>query len=415
MQIVLDFLEGFTSPAIEQRFIDTVNEKIHQTRSKLTKDIKDQFFKELSKKEFFLLECFARFFASILAINENLIESAAKAALRVCISLTATRKKLDRLFLRRNLIGEHDQDDQVTHLKIFLSKWVENFNEEFTQNFMVHKSALKITEKKVREKLIRKGIGMTTYLSKVLESRENLDESYLKSPPLKLNLKKFSEDDIDEPYKIVTNSQAASESGEIASKKVSVQNGIKSSLLNVKLPLVSDSVSSSRNNASATVDSTQKLQNSSDMLMTTPLSRVLQKSFSVPKILYEAEMTPSSKAKAFRQNLPSFNPGRKSLLKVDDNLKIQENVSALAKLNIERHYDNFFGQQIKNSQGSIQEEEELNGKESLENIDKTKFRQSKRLDTVQNLFGMIEKLDAERQDLLFQKLLELQIIRNNNK
>jgi len=429
VQIVLDFLEGFATAAIEQRFIDTVNEKIHQTRSKLTKNIKDQFFKELSKKEFFLLECFARFFASILALDENLIESVAKAALRVCISLTASRKKLDKLFLRRNLIAEHNQDDQVMHLKIFLSKWIENFNDEFTQNFMVHKSVLGITEKKVREKLIRKGFKMNTYLSKVLDSKESLDESALNPQPAKFTggsgLKKLAVDEIEEGESELNDSDDQLNVNHLSLKKPSSGSGksaMNSTLQNsmnsssspaIKIPLSGYSVSSSRNNEVPAPESTLKTHNASE-LMTTPLPNLMHKSFSVPKFANEADMTPSSKAKAFRQQLPSFNAGRRSLLKVDNNSQIQENVSALTKLNIERHYDNFFGQQ-QASRASIQEEEEsLDGKESMQSLDLKKVRTSKRMDTVSNLVNIIEKMDPERQDVLFRKLLELQVSRNNN-
>ena len=425
VQILLDFLEGFASPPIENRFIDAVNEKIHESQSKLTKDIKDKFFKELNKKEFFLLECFARFFASARALNDNLNDSIAKAALRVCISLTSTRKKLDRLFFRRNLIADHDQDDQVTHLKIFLSKWIENFNEEFTQNFMVHKSTLKITEKKVKQRLINKGINMNTYLNKVLDSKEIIEED---SPEIsskaevqtmdssqKSNLPNLS-------LKRDSRSQNNSISGQIPAVPLT-KDSTNSSMQQINFSALTRPNSLTRIKEAIPAESSLATPKQSIILGTPLPSLTMQRGISAPKNGNEGEATPSSKARQFRQPignmLLSVGNSRKSLLKLDENSKIQENVSALAKKNIERHYNNFFGQG--RVAQNIQEEESLNHeKESSRNLDSEK-KEEEVMESIadesndDDLVRAFKEMNAERQDVLLRKLLEIQRLRNSTK
>jgi len=191
VQSLLDYFDHFVSPAIHTQFIDTIHDQIH-LQGKLTKDVRDQLFKRLDKKEFLLVECFVRFFSK-LVINvedEMMVAHFRKAILRLCLSLVLERKKWDKLFLKRSLIQEHIADDRVTYLNVFMLKWIENFSNNFTESYMVSKSPLQITEKLVEEK-IQLGLRKRgTYLERVLTKGKVQSErgtpAYLESDEIKM-------------------------------------------------------------------------------------------------------------------------------------------------------------------------------------------------------------------------------------
>jgi len=135
-------LDNFTNAAIKQGFVDSVHDSLHEKRA-LDKQTKDSLFKNIDKKEFLLLEQFARFFSNLVLFDENASEHIEKAAIRLCMSLLLDKKKFDKNFLRRNMLKIHEEDDRLTHLKIFLLKWVENFNDNFSKAFMLHTAPLK--------------------------------------------------------------------------------------------------------------------------------------------------------------------------------------------------------------------------------------------------------------------------------
>jgi len=331
---------------------------MHEDKNdKLTQNIKDQIFKELDKKEFFLLECFARFFASVLTLNETSSDQISLTALRVCISLTSSKKKLDKIFLKRSMIGDHNEDDKVTHLKIFLLKWVENFNEGFTENFLLHKSSLRINERKVKEKLIKKGLQTNSYLSKILDRDPNNTSDNLNSM-----------------------SSIIEEEGECTEKEEEITE--------------------------ITMASPPKLSNS--FVRNTPHRTGIQrevkvKALHLPKIVQEgtpkadksaAKSCPTSLTK--KTNIrPFFTPkadvlyGRspkRNLLKMGKNDLIEENVSERTKVNIEKHYRSFFNEDVV---GNEQEK-----------------------DNVTDMMEKITKMSEEKQDQIFKKLIEIQVGRN---
>lgn len=130
-----------------------------------------------------MIERFAKFFSIILDNNEKLIDPLRKAVLRLSISLVLQRKKWDKLFLKRSLIKEHVGDDRVGYLAIFFLKWIENFNSKFSEIYMVAKSTLKISEKRVQEKLDNGVLRKGTYLNKVLHKDSPNSHNDVPSPP----------------------------------------------------------------------------------------------------------------------------------------------------------------------------------------------------------------------------------------
>ena len=365
------------------------------------------------------MECFARFFAGILVLDDiGLDELIAKAVLRICIALVSARKKLDKLFVKRSFIGDHDQDDQVTSLKIFLLKWIENFNEEFTENFMLKKSVLKLNEKKVKEKLVKKGLKVSSYLSKVLESsnsQQNLEEK--SAVPLLKGLDKIDEDSLQSSDNSVKEGQQSNKKKSRVqfeeTKKPNyekIESGYeKDSRLHLQLE--------SHDHSASTRLSEQNSRGKETGNLITPLPRVTQRNFTVPKMFGGSETMPNRYSKgllSFKDALipmPNINKiNRKSLLKVN-NEEIQENVSQLTKKNIKKHYDNFFGNNTDGSKVSIKEES-LENLESLDSRKEISIVGKIRVDTLKMIFDKVEKMSEDKQDLLFQKLLEIQVKRN---
>jgi len=164
VQALLDYFDNFVEPAISNKFIDAIHDQVHTT-DKLTKETKDNFFKSLDKKEFLLMECFAKFFSK-LADDEKLVNYLKKAVLRLCISLVLERKKWDKLFFKRSIIKEHSGNDKVTQLHVFLLKWIENFSQSFTENYMVVNSPLRLNEKRVSQRMGK--ARPSTYMARVL-------------------------------------------------------------------------------------------------------------------------------------------------------------------------------------------------------------------------------------------------------
>jgi len=170
-QGLLDYFDHFSVPAIQNKFIETVHAQIHDDSEKLTREMKDNFFKKLDKKEFLLVECFAKFFSKLIDADEKLIIGVRKAILRLCISLVLERKKWDKLFFKRSLIKDHSGDDKVTHLYVFMLKWIENFSHSFTENYMVANSPLKLSSRSVHERVSKSRFG--TYMGRILTKGSN--------------------------------------------------------------------------------------------------------------------------------------------------------------------------------------------------------------------------------------------------
>lgn len=402
-QIILDFLDGFSNPAIEQRFILAIQSKIHETKAKLTKDIKDQFFKELNKKEFFLLECFARFFATLLIQDERRADQIVTATLRVCISLLCSKKRLDKLFLKRSLIRDFSQDDQVTYLRTFLLKWIENFNENFTEMFMLHKSPLHINERKIREKMIKKGIRVNTYLSKVLDAaskeeiaRQEEEEAALSSSSIpELDEEKEAETPVT-PVKrdalgIMVRERNLTESS-TASSTINKKSVHKKTIKLIHCPEIRSATtrSSDKNNNSA-ISSGKNRTGTSGFPMITFDSQETSRRPESPEDDYGS-------ARSKHHNLSLGGP-RRSFRKVILTDKSQEH-STTTKLNIEKQYDNLFA-----SKGSSKESLPQASAAHVGSIDND-------LDPIQDLIDRFKMLSADKQDIAFQKLLEIQVSRN---
>jgi len=180
VQGLLDYFDHFSVPAINNQFIETVHQQIHSSADKLTKEMQDGFFKKLDKKEFLLVECFAKFFSKLVD-DDKLLIPVRKAVLRLCISLVLERKKWDKLFFKRSLIKEHSGDDKVTYLNVFMLKWIENFSHNFTENFMVANSPLKLTARGINERVTKS--RYSTYMGRVLSKGSNgIEKSPSQSP-----------------------------------------------------------------------------------------------------------------------------------------------------------------------------------------------------------------------------------------
>ena len=152
VQIMLDFLDHFINPAIGTRFMTAIDSKF-QGDAKLSENVKNQLFHEVDKKEMFLVETFARLFSILVDLDRTIVPRLQLAITRLCISLLLGKSRHDKLFLKRNLIKVPNDDPKVLKLKSLIYKWIENFNEEFTNSFMMipdeGSSALAIGERKM--------------------------------------------------------------------------------------------------------------------------------------------------------------------------------------------------------------------------------------------------------------------------
>jgi len=175
VQGLLDYFDHFTTPAIHNRFIDLVHAQVSD-QDKLTKEMREQMFNQLDKKEFLLIECFANFFSKVFD-DEGIVDHGRKAVLRLCISLLLERKKWDKLFLKRSIIQGHQAEDKINYLQVFILKWIENFTQEFTDYYMVAKSPLKITEKRVQEKIANSPQGRGKYLESLIRPAKPTGEN----------------------------------------------------------------------------------------------------------------------------------------------------------------------------------------------------------------------------------------------
>jgi len=171
IQGLLDYFDGFSSAAIGTQFIDAVHNQIHN-QDKLTREMKDNFFKSLDKKEFLLIECFAKFFSGLIGDDQSIIAHIRKAIFRLCLSLVLERKKWDKLFLKRSVIKEHSGEDRVSYLNVFMLKWIENFSQSFTENYMMVNSPLRISERTVQRKMSSRFTKRGTYMEKLISKPE---------------------------------------------------------------------------------------------------------------------------------------------------------------------------------------------------------------------------------------------------
>jgi len=367
-QILLDFFDGFATPPIQPRFIDAIYSKIHHDDddedTKLTKNIKDQIFKEFNKREFFLVECFARFFASLLAFDETCSDQISSTALRVCISLTLSRKKLDKLFFKRSVIGDHKEDDKVMHLKIFLLKWIENFNEAFTENFLLQKGSLKINERKVKEKLIKKGLQNHSYLSKILN--KNIKNTRNKDVSCDISQSMSSILEEDEHENLEKEEESIRKSGSSITSISSMTSPPKSIFIRKiqRSGIQRDIKVQSLNLARITPENTPKKQNElqARSAPTSNHKKVNAYTFSTPKAEVAHVRSPM-----------------KSLLK-------EGSVSEKTK----EHYQTFFGE---DAVGNEKENE----------------KKDYHLD---DMMIRITKMSKEKQEKIFRKLLEMQLGKN---
>lgn len=410
-QILLDFLDGFASPAIEQSFVNAIHAKLNETPiTNFNKDIKDQLFKHFNKKEFFLLECFARFFTGIFLRHDNINEQIVKSVLRVCISLLSARKKLDKLFLKRSLLGNYDdEEDQVTHLKVFLLKWIENFNESFTETFIIQKSVLKLDEKKVTENLMKKVRGVNSVLNKSLGDQETTIDV------TSLNYSYSLQGIIEETEDLPSGSNTLKDKFEI----MNIQDKM------IKNPAIippSNKAISNKINRAATVK-LPKLNNRNKDIKSNRLPSIHSnnmsnrglKSFTVPPQImkqqsFKSETLGSSPSpiKSFNRFLtlspPSSNihtfksPPKKSFFVASVNHSFQESALPSARCDNHRRYDTFFGQ------GDMT---------SLENFQVASPKVLHQEEyAVEELMERINSLTIEKQDMIFKGLMALQERRN---
>ena len=318
---------------------------------KLTQNIKDQIFKEMDRKEFFLLECFARFFASLLSIDETSSDQISLTALRVCISLTSSRKKLDKIFLKRSMISDHNEDDKVTHLKIFLLKWVENFNEGFTENFLLHKGSLRINERKVKETLIKKGLQTNSILSKILDK----DPSNTSDSMSSIIEEEGECNEKDEEFTEITMASPPKLSNSFVRNtphRTGIQRDVKVRALH--LPKIVQ-------------EGTPKTDKSAANSCPTSLTK---------KVNIRPFFTPKADVSFGRSP-------KRNLLKMGKNDLIEENVSDRSKVNIEKHYKSFFNEEIEQEK-----------------------------DNMADMMERITKMSEEKQDKIFKKLIEIQVGRH---
>jgi len=166
VQIVLDFLDQFTVPAIGKYFLEAVNEKFSGD-ARLTEAAKDQLFHEVDKKEFFLVESFARIFAAAVGADRTLISQVNHAITRLCISLTLGRIKHDKMFLKRNLLVKKIEDERVNSLQVFIYKWIEYFDQELSASMMMAGSSLRGSQ--LQDKSVLRYLKSKTLLTKTIQ------------------------------------------------------------------------------------------------------------------------------------------------------------------------------------------------------------------------------------------------------
>lgn len=142
VQIVLDFLDQFTVPAIGKYFLEAVAVKF-QGDAKLTEADHDELFKEVDKKEFFLVEVFARIFAAAVGADRSMTSQVNHAITRLCISLTLGRGRHDKMFLKRNLLVKKIEDERMNCLQVFVYKWIAYFDQDLSASMMMAGSQLK--------------------------------------------------------------------------------------------------------------------------------------------------------------------------------------------------------------------------------------------------------------------------------
>jgi len=183
VQGLLDYFDGFSVAAVRNQFIDAVHNQIHN-QDKLTREMKDNFFKSLDRKEFLLVECFAKFFSALIGDDQAVLTHVRKAIFRLCISLILERKRWDKLFLKRSVIQEHSGEDRVTYLNVFMLKWIENFSQSFTENYMMANSPLGISVRSVKSKLSSRLTKRGTYMERLISNPESPSTDQTSSPAL---------------------------------------------------------------------------------------------------------------------------------------------------------------------------------------------------------------------------------------
>lgn len=298
------------------------------------------------------------------------------------------------------MIGDHNQDDSVTHLKIFLLKWVENFNDTFTANFMLQKSALQINEKKIMQSMARRDRE-----DSVNQGHENVNEeegdlasshsvssnndetqaedskgfdSVLQTPPKQVQLKtRFSEEV--KAYEI-SNSK-------VKSFTIKTLNSRENSMTKI------------RTGENSLSDGEKTLSNASLRL---PIITLSKSGASSPRPLgIRGTDSPKSKfavcsvGPIHMNSLTTRDPRRQSLLRpsFQDATTISN-----SNQNLEKHYDSFFGEIADGSKESLKDEDSEQASSEVENEDQT----------LQEMIHKIQKLSSEGQDVLFRKLLDMQ-------
>ena len=101
----------------------------------------------MNKKELFLLESLIGLFVKVLEADKCLIQEMHWAILRLCISLTLGKKTHENMFQNRDLIRDEIEDENVHTLRMFIYKWIEYKNSEFTTSLTMLNSEPKSIEK----------------------------------------------------------------------------------------------------------------------------------------------------------------------------------------------------------------------------------------------------------------------------
>ncbi len=182
VQIVLDFLDQFTVPAIGKYFLEAVAAKF-QGDGKLTEEDHDELFKEVDKKEFFLVEVFARVFAAAVGADRSLTSQVNYAITRLCISLTLGRSRHDKMFLKRNLLVKKIEDERMNSLQAFVYKWIEYFDQELSASMMMAGSQLKGSQ--LQDGSMLKYLKSKTLLTKTIQRQATKQSFEYDSSPRK--------------------------------------------------------------------------------------------------------------------------------------------------------------------------------------------------------------------------------------